>query len=132
MIKYVITIYQGSRRYYYAGLNLKHFSVDTDLLTTENIDKAYKCNNESEALEFISYMKFCPVAIGKGLAFGIEPWEPKPETLWDKIAKMSKEEFAEWLFANCEYLSAEYGSCSGESDSSGILRLLDSAAGGDW
>lgn len=131
MTKYVITIYQGSRRYYYAGVNLKHFSVDTDLLITENIDKAYKYNNESEASESISYMRLCPVALHKGLAFGIEPWEPKPETLWDKIAKMSKEEFAKWLFANCEYISVEYGSCSGASDSSGILRLLDSAAEGD-
>ena len=54
------------------------------------------------------------------------------KTLWKKISKMSKEEFAKWLFANCEYISAEYGSCSGADDSSGILRLLDSAAEGDW
>ena len=131
MTKYVITIYQGSRRYYYAGLNLKHFSADTDFLITENIDKAYKYNNESEAFDYISYMELSPVALGRGLAFGIEPWEPEPETLWDKIVKMSKEEFAEWLFVNCEYISAEYGSCSGANDNSGILRFLDSAAEGD-
>ena len=131
MTKYVITIYQGSRRYYYSDLNLKHFSVDTDLIMTENLDKAYKCNNEAEAFEFISHMKLSPAAIGKGLAFGIEPWDSEPETLWDKIIKMSKEEFAKWLFANCEYISAEYGSCSGEKDSSRILRLLDSTADRD-
>ena len=52
--------------------------------------------------------------------------------MWDKIVKMSKEEFANWLFVNCEYISTEYGFCSGEDDSSRILRLLDSAADGDW
>jgi hypothetical protein len=45
---------------------------------------------------------------------------------------MTKEELAEWLYANCEYISAEYGACSGEYDSSGVLRLLESDAGGDW
>ena len=94
---------------------------------TENLDKAYKCNNETEAFEFISHLKLSPVAIDKGLAFGIEPCETEPKTLWDKIVKMSKEEFAKWLFANCEYIAAEYGFYSGEDDSSRILQLLDSA-----
>jgi hypothetical protein len=53
-------------------------------------------------------------------------------TIWEAMKKMSKEEFAEWLYANCEYISAEYGACSGENDSSGVLRLLDSAMEGDW
>lgn len=25
-------------------------------------------------------------------------------TIWKQLKKMSKEEFAEWLFANCEYI----------------------------
>ena len=53
-------------------------------------------------------------------------------TIWEAIKNMSKEEFAEWLYANCEYISAEYGACSGEDDSSGILRLLDRDIGRDW
>jgi hypothetical protein len=53
-------------------------------------------------------------------------------TILEQLKKMSKEEFAEWLYANCEYISAEYGSCSGADDSSDIIRLLDSAADGDW
>lgn len=53
-------------------------------------------------------------------------------TIWEAIKNMSKEEFAEWLYANCEYISAEYGSCSGEGDSSGILRLLDCDIDGDY
>lgn len=53
-------------------------------------------------------------------------------TIYEAIKNMSKEEFAEWLYANCEYISAEYGACSGEKDSSGILRLLDTEEGGDW
>ena len=28
-------------------------------------------------------------------------------TIWEAIKSMSKEEFAEWLYANCEYISAE-------------------------
>ena len=52
-------------------------------------------------------------------------------TIWEAINNMTKEEFAEWLYANCEYISAEYGACSGEDDSSGILRLLDSGVAGD-
>ena len=58
MIKYVSTIYQGSRKYYYSNLNLKQFSVDTDLIMTENIDKAYKCNNETEVFELVVYESY--------------------------------------------------------------------------
>ena len=60
MTKYVITIYQGSRKYYYSNLNLKQFSVGTDLIMTENIDKAYKCNNETEVVIFLhNYVNKC-------------------------------------------------------------------------
>ena len=53
-------------------------------------------------------------------------------TIYEAIKKMTKEEFAEWLFANCEYISAEYGACSGENDSTGILQLLDCDIDGDY
>lgn len=53
-------------------------------------------------------------------------------SIYEAIKNMTKEEFAEWLYANCEYISAEYGACSGNDDSSGILRLLDSDIEGDW
>ena len=53
--------------------------------------------------------------------------EPTTETVWESIQQMTKEELAEWLYANCEWISAEYGACSGANDSSDVLRLLDSA-----
>ena len=53
-------------------------------------------------------------------------------SIYEAIKSMSKEELAEWLFANCEYISAEYGACSGNDDSSGILRLLDYDIDGDY
>ena len=53
-------------------------------------------------------------------------------SIYEAIKNMTKEELAEWLYANCEYISAEYGACSGEDDNSGILRLLDSDVEGDW
>lgn len=53
-------------------------------------------------------------------------------TIYEAIKNMSKEEFAGWLYANCEYISAEYGACSGNNDSSGILGLLDSDIDRDW
>lgn len=53
-------------------------------------------------------------------------------SIFEAIKNMTKEELAEWLYANCEYISAEYGSCSGADDSSDIIRLLDSAADGNW
>lgn len=53
-------------------------------------------------------------------------------TIYEAIKNMSKEELAEWLYANCEYISAEYGACSGNDDSSSILRLLDTDIDNDW
>ncbi len=53
-------------------------------------------------------------------------------SIYEAIKNMSKEEFAEWLYANCEYISAEYGDCSGANDESGILELLDCDIEGDW
>lgn len=53
-------------------------------------------------------------------------------TIYEAIKNMSKEELAEWLYANTEYISAEYGACSGEDDESGILRLLDRDFNGDY
>lgn len=52
--------------------------------------------------------------------------EPTTETIWESIQQMTKEELAEWLYANCEWISAEYGACSGANDSSDVLDLLDS------
>jgi oligoendopeptidase F len=59
-------------------------------------------------------------------SFGSEPISKTTETIWDSIKQMTKEELAEWLYANCEWISAEYGACSGANDSSDVLRLLDS------
>lgn len=53
-------------------------------------------------------------------------------TIYEKLKQMSKEELAEWIFANAEWISAEYGACSGADDSGDVLRLLESDAGGDW
>ena len=53
-------------------------------------------------------------------------------TIWEKIQQMSKEEFAKWLYANCEHISAEYGACWGADDHSRILKLLDTNARSDW
>ena len=53
-------------------------------------------------------------------------------TIYEAIKNMSKEELAEWLYANIEYISAEYGACSGENDKSGILGLLDTDIDKDW
>lgn len=53
-------------------------------------------------------------------------------TIYEAIQNMSKEELAEWLYANCEYISAEYGACWGADDSSRILELLDTDVTSDW
>jgi hypothetical protein len=53
-------------------------------------------------------------------------------TIYEAIKNMSKEELAEWLYANCEYISAEYGACWGADDSSRILELLDCDIDGDY
>ena len=48
------------------------------------------------------------------------------ETVYEKIKKMSIEELADWLYANCEWLSAEYGACSGANDYLNLLEFLNS------
>lgn len=53
-------------------------------------------------------------------------FEVKP-TLFEKIKDMDIEEMAEWLYANCEWLSAEYGACSGANNHKHILQLLGEA-----
>ena len=53
-------------------------------------------------------------------------------SIYEAIKNMSKEELAEFLYANCEYISAEYGACAGWKDNSGILNLLDHGIEGDW
>ena len=50
-------------------------------------------------------------------------------TIFEKIKDMDIEEMAEWLFYNCEYLSAEYGDCSGAEDSHRMLEFLKSVEG---
>lgn len=52
--------------------------------------------------------------------------------IYEAIKNMSKEELAEWLYANCEYISAEYGACSGNDDNSGILELLGKDIDSDY
>ena len=46
--------------------------------------------------------------------------------IYEQIMKMSIEELADWLYANCEYLSAEYGACSGANDYLHLLEFLNS------
>lgn len=53
-------------------------------------------------------------------------------TIYEAIKNMSKRELAEWLYANCDYISAEYGAASGENDSDRMLWLLDSDMEGYW
>ena len=50
-----------------------------------------------------------------------------PDTVYEKIKAMSIEELADWLYANCEWLSAEYGACSGANDSLHLIEFLNSA-----
>lgn len=57
----------------------------------------------------------------KEVGFNVEP------TLFEQLKDMDIEEMAEWLYANCEWLSAEYGACSGAKDSSHMLELLNTA-----
>ena len=52
-------------------------------------------------------------------------FEVKP-TLFEQIKDMDIEEMAEWLYANCEWVSAEYGACSGANDHKRILEYLES------
>lgn len=52
-------------------------------------------------------------------------FDVKPN-LFEQLQNMSIEELAEWLYANCEWLSAEFGACSGANDYSQMLNLLGS------
>ena len=49
-----------------------------------------------------------------------------PDTVYEKIKAMSIEELADWLYANCEWLSAEYVACSGANDYLNLLEYLNS------
>ncbi|MBR2888405.1 MAG: hypothetical protein IKB95_09280 [Bacteroidales bacterium] len=59
-------------------------------------------------------------AAAKEVGFVVKP------SLFERLQGMSIEDFAEWLFYNCEFISAEFGSCSGADDSSYILGYLES------
>ena len=48
------------------------------------------------------------------------------DTVYEKIKNMTIEELADWLYANCEWLSAEYGACSGANDYLSLLEFLNS------
>lgn len=50
-----------------------------------------------------------------------------PDTVYEKIKAMNIEELADWLYANCEWISAEYGACSGANDYLHLLEFLNSA-----
>ena len=50
-------------------------------------------------------------------------------SIYEAIKNMSKEELAEWLYANCAYIETEY--CCGDS-SYWILKLLDEDINSDW
>lgn len=59
--------------------------------------------------------------------------EKKEHTsIYEAIQKMSKEELAAFLYANADYLSAEYGQASGEHNHERMMELLDMAIEGDW
>lgn len=49
------------------------------------------------------------------------------KTIYEQIKEMSAEDLAEWLYANCEWISAEFGACSGAKDSSNVLEMLNSS-----
>lgn len=46
--------------------------------------------------------------------------------LFDELHSMTINDFAEWLYYNCEFISAEFGACSGANDHSSILFYLES------
>ena len=48
------------------------------------------------------------------------------QTNYERIRNMSVEEMADWLYVNCEWLSAEYGACSGANDYMYLLEFLNS------
>lgn len=47
-------------------------------------------------------------------------------TNYERIKMMSVEEMANFLYYNLEYLSAEYGDCSGAEDSHYLVEWLSS------
>nr|DAG32065.1 MAG TPA: hypothetical protein [Bacteriophage sp.] len=47
-------------------------------------------------------------------------------TNYERIKAMSVEKMAEFLYYNLEYLSAEYGDCSGATDSQYLSDWLNS------
>lgn len=131
MTKYVISVVTEDKKYYYAGGT--GMSSGGTLTLTIDLENAVKFNSHGAAIQAGLTVEFDLKALGRYEGAKVLCEELSiVETIWDRIKQMSKEEFAEWLFANCEYISAEYGACSGEANKSGIVRLLDSAAEGDW
>ena len=53
-------------------------------------------------------------------------------SIYEAIKNMSKEELASFLYANVDYLSANYGPASGETSSKRMLKLLAADIKGDW
>lgn len=47
-------------------------------------------------------------------------------TVYEQIKQMSIEELADWLYAKCEFLSAEFGACSGANDCLQLVEYLNS------
>lgn len=53
-------------------------------------------------------------------------------SIYEAIKNMSKEELAAFLYANCEFLSAEYGQAAGYNNHERMLEVLDRDINGDW
>lgn len=53
-------------------------------------------------------------------------------SIYEAIKNMSKEELAIFLYANADYLSAEYGQGNGEHNHERMMELLDYDIEGDW
>lgn len=49
--------------------------------------------------------------------------------IYEQIKNMSIEELADFLYYNAEYISAEFGQCSGAENSNRIKRFLESEDG---
>ena len=124
MTKYVVAIVSENQKYYYAGgMGL---SSGGSLTLTKEFGDAIKFSSHGAAVQAGLAVEFDLKTLGKyeGSKVICEEINNK-ETIWEKIQQMSKEEFAEWLYANCEWISAEYGACSGANDESSILELLN-------
>ena len=48
------------------------------------------------------------------------------KTIYEILKEMSVERLGEWLYANCEFISSEYGACSGAEDASNVINFLNS------